>query len=163
MADKQIRRAVRRIAMQMVENTRSDIPLTLIGINTRGFQLAKMLQEALFASGYNQAGLINLDTHQNRLKNAADEATITASSYIILVDDVLFSGSTMIQALRYVLDQAKPEVVKIAVLVDRGHRKFPIQPDYVGIVSPTKLNEHVSVNFSSTDKPDRVLLEFSRS
>lgn len=161
MAASQIKRAVRRMAMQMVEDIRLEAPLTLVGVNNRGHQLASMLHDALLATGHTRTQLMNLDVHNNRLNGSSSEAILTQSSHIFLVDDVLFSGSTMMQALRFVLDHANPDFLKIAVLVDRGHRNFPIQPDYVGVVSPTKLNEHVIVSFTSDNEPDSVRLEFS--
>jgi pyrimidine operon attenuation protein/uracil phosphoribosyltransferase len=151
------------MAMQMVEDLHEDADLLLIGINKRGYFVAQMLEQALKASGLPHTSVINLDVHNSKLQSNADAELLAKAHHIILVDDVLFSGSTMIQAFRFVLDVSQPNSMKIAVLVDRGHRTFPIQPDYVGIVSPTKLREHVSVQFRTNGDPDSVRLLLSGS
>ena len=161
MPSDQIQRAIRRMAMQMVEDLHEDINLLLIGINKRGYFTAQLLEQALKVSGLSQASTINLDVHTKTLQGDNNNEQLTKARHIVLVDDVLFSGSTMIQAFRFVLDVVQPDSMKIAVLVDRGHRKFPIQPDYVGIVSPTKLREHVSVQFTASGAPDSVRLLLS--
>ncbi|HEY7955746.1 MAG TPA: phosphoribosyltransferase family protein, partial [Polyangia bacterium] len=77
---------------------------------------------------------------------------------IVLVDDVLFTGRTIRAALDALMDYGRPRKVELAVLVDRGHRELPIQPDYVGITVQTRLSESVKVTLSELGAPDRVAL-----
>ncbi|MCC5927414.1 MAG: phosphoribosyltransferase [Bacteroidetes bacterium] len=154
----QIHRAIRRIAIQIVEDLQKENEVLLVGINKRGFFIAEQLQKALHTSGLPHTLALNLDVHHDKLTGEKEFTTLAETRHIILVDDVLFSGSTMLKAFRFVLDVVQPKTMKIAVLVDRGHRKYPIQPDYVGITSPTKLREHVSVSFDGNGIPDSVRL-----
>ena len=154
-----IRRTVRRMAMQIAEDFNSGEQVLLVGINTRGNHFARLLREALLHTGIAETGLINLNVHDMELAGAVGAGELSTASHFLLIDDVLFSGSTMMQALRFVLDHATPKVIKMAVLVDRGHRMFPIQPDYAGIVSPTKFNEHVRVSFQEDGTPAAVMLQ----
>lgn len=158
-----IHRTIRRMAMQIAEDLRKETSVLLVGINTRGFSTAHLLHQALLQTGITDAGLLQLDIHNRRFSRPEDASRVASSTNIILVDDVLFSGTTMLHALRFILDHVEPVQLKVAVLVDRGHRKFPLQPDYVGLVSPTKLREHVTVQFNQEGNPDEVRLLLSGS
>ena len=113
-----IRRTVRRMAMQIAEDFNSGEQVLLVGINTRGNHFARLLREALLHTGIAETGLINLNVHDMELAGAVGAGELSTASHILLIDDVLFSGSTMMQALRFVLDHATPKVIKMAVLVD---------------------------------------------
>lgn len=147
------------MAMQIAEDFNCGEHVLLVGVNTRGNYFAKLIGEALDQTGVAEIRLINLDVHSMKLTEPERAQELKTASHVILIDDVLFSGSTMMQALRFVLDYATPKVIKMAVLVDRGHRMFPIQPDYAGIVSPTKFNEHVRVSFQEDGTPAAVVLQ----
>ncbi|HLR26457.1 MAG TPA: phosphoribosyltransferase family protein [Fodinibius sp.] len=142
-----IRRTVQRIAHEVSELNAADHPVVLFGINQRGFTLATMLKELL-------SGLLDTSVTADQL--AADEGLFNGDNYasvadganspfIIVVDDVIFSGQTMFKALRTVISALDPAEVYTAVLVDRGHRKIPVRAEFCGMRLPTKLDEHVSV------------------
>lgn len=149
-----IKRSLNRIAHQIREDNPQDKELVLFGINERGYVVAKMLQEVL-------AMLTDSEVSCNQLllenKQDINWGSSPEEAYVLLVDDVIFSGKTMFRALKHLSDQELPGEVHAVVLVDRGHRKFPISAKYVGMDLPTKLDEHVSVEIQE-NHPSQVLL-----
>jgi pyrimidine operon attenuation protein/uracil phosphoribosyltransferase len=144
-------RSVRRMAMQILEDHKTNQKIAIIGLNIRGFQLATFL-----ANEITKTGKVEVDCYQYLVgkSNTAQLLDKTKSlDYAILVDDVLFSGSTMMSAIIDLLNVFDPKVLRIATLVDRGHRRFPIQPDFIGLHSPTKFREHVEVHFTTDGIP----------
>src|SRR5699024_3776862 len=147
MTAERIRRTVQRIAHEVSELNAADHPVILFGINQRGFALATMLKELL-------SGLLDTSVTADQLavdggasigdsyKSVADGVN---SPFIIVVDDVIFSGQTMFKALQTVISALEPIEVYTAVLIDRGHRKIPVRAEFCGMRLPTKLDEHVSV------------------
>lgn len=160
MQSDRIERSLRRISMQILEDYRQDGKLVLAGLNTRGYFLAEYFRDILEKHLGINLDLIRIDANSPEVQlSNEDAAKIDQSTYLLIIDDVLFSGTTMIRALQSVLNQTNPSRIRIAVLVDRGHRKYPVQPDFFGIESPTKLREHVEVRFSeSTNLPQSVNL-----
>lgn len=151
MKQEHIFRSVRRMAIQILEDHRTNQKIAVIGLNTRGFQLGTFLAKEI-----TKTGKLEVDCFQYVVgkSNASDLQTdIVSIDYAILVDDVLFSGSTMMTAIRDLLNVFDPKALRIATLVDRGHRRFPIQPDFTGMHSPTKFREHVEVHFTSDGIP----------
>lgn len=143
-------RAILRMAYQILEDHKGTNPIQVFGINTRGFSLAGKLVEAL-------APISPQPVTLHQIMN--EPVLVNPTAYVVLVDDVLFSGSTMFNALKLLTTNQRPAVIRIAVLVDRGHRTLPIHPDFTGLVSPTKFNEHVEVDFGSDGSPEAVVLE----
>jgi pyrimidine operon attenuation protein / uracil phosphoribosyltransferase len=153
-----IQRALDRMACEILEDVPSAENLTVLGIDIRGYNLAVCLCDALKKHSGGTVKCIRLAVRGGSdHKDETDQLTGTHEN-LILVDDVLFSGTVMLKAMRRIMDLAVPADLHIAVLVDRGHRRFPITARYTGINSPTKLDEHVAVKFSPGDLPESVIL-----
>jgi pyrimidine operon attenuation protein/uracil phosphoribosyltransferase len=166
-----IRRAVLRMAHQILERHAGAAGLLLMGIHSRGVPLARRLARdaaeieqvevptgtldvALYRDDYAQIGPRPLA----RTHLPVDAQGMT----VILVDDVLFTGRTARAAMEAVIDQGRPAAIELAVLVDRGHRELPIRADYVGKNLPTALHESVRVRLAEHDGVDAVAIEPAR-
>lgn len=147
MDSRRIQRSAKRIGYEVVEQNISDHPILLFGVNHRGYAVAQLLEEVLTDIFEGEIRAIQLplkkDIPQEDFNNLSAQ-TVT-DSLPIVVDDVIFTGRTMFQALKKITDEWKPEEVHTAVLIDRGHRKFPLQAEFYGMELPTKHNEHVSI------------------
>ena len=161
-----IRRAVRRIAHEIVERNHGAGAIALVGLRTRGVPLAERLASAIeeFEGerppvGALDIGLYRDDISSGELRPRIGRTDIPAGidgRHVILVDDVLFTGRSIRAALDALTDFGRPAEIQLAVLVDRGHRQLPIRADYVGKNIPTSLQEEVDVLFQETDNEDEV-------
>lgn len=142
-----IHRSAKRMGYEIIEQNNSNYPILLFGIDHRGYAVAQLLEQVLTKIFEGTVRSIQYplenETNQDALNNLGAEEV--ENSFPIVVDDVIFSGETMFRALKNISDKLKPEEIHTAVLVDRGHRRFPIQAEFYGMKLPTKLNEHVSV------------------
>ena len=167
LAKDDIRRALNRIAHEIVERHRGVEGLVLAGICTRGRPLAHGIARKIHEFEGAAVPVAALDvrpyrddvpaTMRARGKEASFPVDINGSK-LVLVDDVLFTGRTARAALDAVTDLGRPLSVQLAVLVDRGHRELPIRADYVGKNIPTSLGERVRVRLTETDGRDEVVL-----
>lgn len=160
-----IARALTRIAHEIVERNKGAADLLLLGIPTRGVQLAHRLAERLaqIEPSFNgEYGTLDVTMYRDDLRRQPTRAvgqTVLPGSLdgtiddkvVVLVDDVLFSGRTIRAALDALNDLGRPRVVQLAALVDRGHRELPIRADYVGKNLPTSRSERVRVRLSDVD------------
>jgi pyrimidine operon attenuation protein / uracil phosphoribosyltransferase len=163
-----IGRAIRRIAHEIVEKARGSDDLILLGIPTRGVALANRIASAIGEIEGTQVpvGSLDITLYRDDLRlrpaRALETTSIPAggidSKVVVLVDDVLFSGRTVRAALDALNDIGRPATVRLAVLVDRGHRELPIRPDYVGKNLPTSHSEQVRVELDEVDGTDRVAI-----
>lgn len=165
-----IRRAVRRIAHEIIERNRDLHSIVLVGLHTRGVPLAERLAAAIeefegqrIAVGTLDIGLYRddlaqIDVSRSRIQPTDMPMDIEGKS-VVLVDDVLFTGRSIRAALDALTDFGRPAAIQLAVLVDRGHRELPIRADYVGKNIPTSLNEDVQVLLQETDAEDEVRIE----
>jgi pyrimidine operon attenuation protein/uracil phosphoribosyltransferase len=163
-----IRRALTRIAHEILERTNGGADVVLLGIPTRGVPLARRLSRRLqeVEGRAVPSGALDVTMYRDDLRlrpaMALRHTEIPApgidGKLVILVDDVLFSGRTVRAALDALSDIGRPRAVQLAVLVDRGHRELPIRPDYVGKNLPTSKRELVRVLLTETDGDDAVLL-----
>lgn len=145
-----MKRAITRMAYQILEDHKGAAPIQVFGIHVRGYSLASTLVEQLAP----------ISSQPVSLHHIGDQPVAPdPDSYVVLVDDVLFSGHTMFKALKLLTSSVMPKTLRVAVLVDRGHRLLPIHPDFTGLVSPTKFNEHVEVVFDAAGAPDSVVLQ----
>ncbi len=157
MDSERINRSLKRIAHQIREQNREDKPILIFGIDDRGYIIGQKLGEIL-------SPLCNTDIEVQQILIKKDpvgvvaKESVTGDEFMIVVDDVIFSGKTMFKALTILYDQTPVPEIHTAVLVDRGHRKFPIKAEFSGIELPTKLNEHVSVMIKD-EKVEKVLLK----
>ena len=140
-------------------------PIALVGIRSRGDEVAERVLTLLSAEDRELAfGVLDISLyrddfehlHENPLLQESDISFQVDGAHIILVDDVLFTGRTIRAALDALSDYGRPAKVELAVLLDRGHREMPIQPDYVGILLDTCRLDHVLVSLEGTDGVDQV-------
>lgn len=163
----EIRRALARIAHQIVEANHGVENLVLIGLRTRGVPLAQRLQALIAEYEGHTIPLGELDItlyrddlhrqHSRSLQPTAIPVDITERT-VVLVDDVLFTGRTVRAALAALMDMGRPRAIQLVCLVDRGHRELPIRPDYVGKNLPTAPYEVVRVRLAEVDGRDEVVL-----
>jgi pyrimidine operon attenuation protein/uracil phosphoribosyltransferase len=164
-----IRRALTRIAHEILERTKGGRDLVLLGIPTRGVTLAQRLArriEEVEGHAVPQGSLdvtMYRDDLRMRPARALGRTELPPEGVddrvVVLVDDVLYSGRTVRAALDALNDLGRPRAVQLATLVDRGHRELPIRADYVGKNLPTSAKETVRVLVEEVDGRDAVLLE----
>ncbi len=164
----EIRRALSRIAHEILERTHGGEGIVLLGIPTRGVPLARRLAERIgdFEGAPAPFGSLDVTMHRDDLRLRPARALRRTEvppagvdgKIVVLVDDVLFSGRTIRAALDALNDLGRPRAVQLAVLVDRGHRELPVRADYVGKNLPTAHREVVRVRLEETDGEDSVLL-----
>lgn len=146
----QVRRTIDRMAHEIIERNKSADSLTIIGIKTTGAILARHLAERISEVGQIPIAAVDLDVTPFRddqpFQPSTSQLPDLTGRDVILVDDVLFTGRTVRAALDAVIRSGRPASIQLLVLIDRGHREYPIQPDYVGRVMPTKHKEHVEVS-----------------
>lgn len=155
---------VRNLADAIRDRTGDD-PVALVGIRSRGDEVAERVLNLLSEEDRELSfGMLDISLyrddfehlHQNPALQGSDINFPVEGSHIILVDDVLFTGRTIRAALDALSDYGRPARVELAVLIDRGHREMPIQPDYVGIALDTSRMDHVLVSLEGTDGEDKV-------
>lgn len=163
----ELRRTLTRLASQIVERSGDLSKLVLLGIYTRGVPLAELLArqiETLERVSIPVGSLDitfyrdDLDQIDLRTPERTDIPFDLAGKTVVLVDDVIFKGRTIRAALNAINDYGRPELIRLAVLVDRGHREVPIHPDFTGKTLPTAKEEKVKVYLQSTDGRDGVEL-----
>ncbi len=162
-----ISRAVTRMAHELIEGDRGAGRLVLLGIPTRGAVLANRLAAAIeiIGAGLVPVGVVDPTLYRDDLARQPTRSTTPTrvpvdldGTTAVLVDDVLFSGRTVRAALDAVTALGRPSVIRLAVLVDRGHRELPIRPDVVGRNLPSAKHERIAVRFTETDGIDEVTI-----
>ncbi|MES2997018.1 MAG: bifunctional pyr operon transcriptional regulator/uracil phosphoribosyltransferase PyrR [Verrucomicrobiota bacterium] len=138
----------------------------LVGIRSRGDEVAERVRANL-AGETIDFGVLDISLYRDDFEHLRENPTLQGTdlpftvdgAHIILIDDVLFTGRTVRAALDAISHYGRPAKVELAVLVDRGHRELPIQPDYIGIRLDTHRGDHVSVSLQKTDGEDKVRIE----
>jgi pyrimidine operon attenuation protein / uracil phosphoribosyltransferase len=163
-----MRRALTRIAHEIVENGGDPAQLALVGIHRRGAVLASRLQELLVRLHDVEVPLGDLDIsfYRDDVAMRAGAPVVHATHLdfdvdgrtVVVVDDVLFTGRTVRAAIEALFDYGRPARVQLAVLADRGHRELPLRPDYVGKNLPTARSERVYVAVEELDGEDSVTI-----
>ena len=168
MSPDDVRRALTRIAHEVLERNHGVDGLVLVGMHTRGVPLAQRLAERI---GQNEGqeipvGALDIGRYRDdvpvrdRISNHATEMPVgIGDRKVVLVDDVLFTGRSIRAAMDALMDLGRPCLIQLAVLVDRGHRELPIRADYVGKNIPTSLGERVEVRLKEVDGADGVVLQ----
>jgi len=161
-------RALTRIAHEIVEQA-GGADLALVGIKTRGETLAaRIAQKIATIEGKRPAvGALDITLYRDDLGTRTEQPQVRSTEIsfpvkgriVILVDDVLFTGRTIRAAMDALMDLGRPRIIRLAVLVDRGHRELPIRPDYIGKNLPTSRRESVAVMLREHDGVDRVVIQ----
>ncbi|MGB7312144.1 MAG: bifunctional pyr operon transcriptional regulator/uracil phosphoribosyltransferase PyrR, partial [Nodosilinea sp.] len=163
----EMRRTLNRLASEVVERGGDLNRLVLLGIHTRGVPLAHLLaQQIQRLEGVDlPVGAIDITLYRDDLDKISTRTPARTEiifditdRVVVLVDDVIFSGRTIRAALNAVIDYGRPSAIRLAVLIDRGHRDLPIHPDFVGKLLPTAKDEAVKVFLQDVDGRDGVEL-----
>ncbi len=162
-----MRRAIARIAHEIVEHNHGVQNLVLVGLRTRGVPLARRLQGLIqqFEGKSVPLGELDITLYRDDVHKRMPRAMLPTAipvdisdKTVVLVDDVLYTGRTARAALDALIDLGRPRSIQLVCLVDRGHRELPIRPDYVGKNLPTGKDEVVKVRLSEVDGQDEVVL-----
>ncbi|BAY14881.1 uracil phosphoribosyltransferase [Anabaenopsis circularis NIES-21] len=167
LSSEDLRRTLTRLASQIVERTRDLSQLVLMGIYTRGVPIAESLarQIEILEGVTVPVGALDITFYRDDLDKIGLRTPVKTDipfdltgKTVVLVDDVIFKGRTIRAALNAVTEYGRPEIIRLAVLVDRGHRELPIQADFVGKQLPTAKEEVVKVYLQDLDGRDAVEL-----
>lgn len=161
MDEKGIERALARVAHEILERNKGTEDLVILGIPTRGYQLALRLQKTISEiEGVKlPTGAVDATLYRDDLAIKEDQPPLKRmeipldidEKMVVMVDDVLFTGRTIRAAIDALMDFGRPRAIQLAVLIDRGHRELPIKADYVGKNIPTSLKEGVRVRLAEVD------------
>lgn len=161
-----MQRALTRMAHEMMEQLSPLDNVVMVGIRRRGVPLAQRLADIIEVYEHVKipVGEVDITMYRDDLANrqlkvkAQNIPFDVADRIVVLVDDVLHTGRTVRAAMDAILDQGRPEKIRLAVLIDRGHRELPIRPDYVGKNVPTSQSERIGVQMAEIDGGDGVAL-----
>src|SRR5450759_2653736 len=169
MTAEEVRRATVRISHEIVEKQSGTTGLTLVGIQRRGVPLARRIADAIEEREQVRppVGALDITFYRDDLSLVAQQPVVKGTDLpfdingvtVVLVDDVLFTGRTIRAAMDALVDFGRPRAIRLAVLIDRGHRELPIRPDHVGKNVPTSREEVVKVRLIETDGEDGVDIE----
>ena len=163
----ELRKTLSRLTSEIIEKVKNLDNLLLVGIPTRGVDLAEVLEKELFSkTGVKiRKGIIDPTFYRDdqnrvgtRLIKATDIPTPIEKKEILLIDDVIYTGRTIRAALDALYSWGRPKRVMLLVMVDRGHRELPIQPDFCGIKVSTFKNESISLRLNNLDNEEGVYL-----
>lgn len=171
MTDQDIKRALDRIALQILERNIQTREIVIVGIHTGGVFLADRLhsiiekrEEVSLPSGSLDITLYRDDwsrVSQNPIVKKTDISFEVEGKILILVDDVIYTGRTIRAALDAIMDFGRPSSIQLAVLIDRGGRELPVQPDYTGMEIQVEPDQHIQVLLHEAADVDEVVLEQS--
>jgi pyrimidine operon attenuation protein/uracil phosphoribosyltransferase len=168
LTEEELRKTLSRLTSEIIEKVKNLDNLLLVGIPTRGIDLAKVLEKELFdRTGLKiKKGIIDPTFYRDdqnrvgtRLMKATEIPTPIEKQEILLIDDVIYTGRTIRAAMDALYSWGRPQRVMLLVMVDRGHRELPIQPDFCGKKVPTSKNESISVRLNEVDNEEGVFLD----
>lgn len=168
-----IERVLTRVAFEIIEANKGTDDLVLLGIPSRGYPLAQRLAARIAATAPGDldpatlVGQLDITMYRDDLRHSTTRTPAPTrlpaggidGKVVVLVDDVLYSGRTIRAALDALADWGRPRIVRLAVLVDRGHRELPIRADHVGKNLPTAKSEKVRVHVAEIDGKNEVVIE----
>lgn len=164
--DKSMKRALVRIAHEIIEKNKDVEDLVIVGVKRRGYPLAKRIAENIqnIEGQLVPVGSVDITLYRDDLSKKYDQPKIkdenidvdVENKKVIIVDDVIYTGRTVRAAIDAIFHNGRPRMIQLAVVVDRGHRELPIRADYVGKNIPTSKNELVSVEVEEFDGVDSV-------
>lgn len=168
MTKEDMERALKRMAHEVLEKTRGLDGVLLVGIQRRGVHLARRLCNLLkeIEGVKVPCGELDITLYRDDLTLLSDQPIVHSTSIpvdingktVVLIDDVLYTGRTVRAALDALMDMGRPAAIRLAVLIDRGHRELPIQADFVGREVPTSKNEVIEVRVEELDGVDEVVI-----
>jgi len=168
MDEVEIKRAISRIAHEIIEKNKGIDSILLIGIQRRGVPLAKRIAQEIAKAENKEipVGILDITFYRDDLSMLSEHPIVNATDIgfnindkiIILVDDVLYTGRTVRAAIDAIMDLGRPKMIQLATLIDRGHRELPIRADYVGKNVPTSKDELVNVMLSEIDGINKVVI-----
>jgi pyrimidine operon attenuation protein / uracil phosphoribosyltransferase len=168
MSASEIERTLVRLAHEIVEKSNGTKDLALVGIKRRGVPLAQRLAKLIAGIEKREVdtGVLDIQFYRDDLSTAGPRPVVTpgeigfdvAGRDVVICDDVLYTGRTVRAALDALFDHGRPRRVRLAVLIDRGHRELPIEAQYVGKHVPTSQREIIEVKFHEVDDSEQVLL-----
>ncbi|NLC68743.1 MAG: bifunctional pyr operon transcriptional regulator/uracil phosphoribosyltransferase PyrR [Clostridiaceae bacterium] len=168
MDEPDIRRAISRIAHEIIEKNKGTDNVRLIGIQRRGVPLARRIARKIeeVEGTPVPVGILDITFYRDDLSLLAEHPVVNATEIgfsitdkiIVLVDDVLYTGRTVRAAIEAIMDLGRPRMIQLATLIDRGHRELPIRADYVGKNVPTSRNELVNVMLEEIDGINKVTI-----
>lgn len=163
-----IRRALVRIAHEIIEKNKGVEDVLIVGIRTRGVPLAQRIAAEINAIENCEmtVGMLDITLYRDDLSTLGYNPVVhgtdinfdLSGKHVVLVDDVLYTGRTIRAALDAVIDMGRPKTIQLAVLVDRGHKELPIRADYVGKNVPTSQKETIEVVLNEIDGTDEVYI-----
>ena len=166
--EKQINRALARIAHEILEHNAGAETIAIVGILTRGAPLARRIADIIkeLEDVDVPVGLMDISLYRDDVHSKLDQPIVqrtdilfeVSDKNIVLIDDVLFTGRTIRAALNHITDFGRPQTIQLAVLIDRGHRELPIKADYVGVNIPTAKADQVVVQVEEKDGHNRVFV-----
>lgn len=164
--DKSMKRALVRIAHEIIEKNKDVEDLVIVGVKRRGYPLAKRIAKNIqnIEGQLVPVGSVDITLYRDDLSKKYDQPKIkdenidvdVENKKVIIVDDVIYTGRTVRAAIDAIFHNGRPRMIQLAVVVDRGHRELPIRADYVGKNIPTSKNELVSVEVEEFDGVDSV-------
>ncbi len=169
MDEDKIKRSIIRMAHEIIEVNKGIEDLVIIGIRRRGVPLGERIRNVIAESEGTAVpfGIVDITLYRDDLTLFAEHPIVHKTEIpfsiqgkkVVLVDDVLFTGRTVRAALDALLDLGRPQLIQLAVLIDRGHRELPIHADFIGKKVPTSKEENILVNLAEIDGEDRVIIE----
>jgi pyrimidine operon attenuation protein/uracil phosphoribosyltransferase len=168
MNSREMNRAIKRMAHEIIEAHKGTKNLVLLGVQRRGVPLARMLAEAIKQVEGSEVpqGALDITFYRDDLSKLGPAPQVSSTEMpfdvtektVILVDDVLYTGRTVRAALDVIMDWGRPQAIRLAVLIDRGHRELPIRPDFVGKNVPTSQKEIIKVKVADFDEVEEVVV-----
>ena len=168
LTDVELKKTLSRLTFEIIENVENIDDLLLIGIPTRGVNLAEVLRKEIFSrTGINVSkGIIDPTLYRDdqnkigtRLIKASEIPIPIEKKEILLIDDVIFTGRTIRASINAIYSWGRPRKIMLLVMIDRGNRELPIQPDFCGRKVPTSQNEIINLRLKEIDGEEGVFLE----
>ncbi len=163
-----LKRTIRRLSYEIVEKNSDIGDVCLIGIKTKGINLAELIKENIksiegitLQTGYIDISMYRDDIESNISKEVNKETVpfVVKDKVVILIDDVLYTGRTIRASMDAMIDLGRPKRIELLVLIDRGHRELPIRANYIGKNIPTSSDETIKVTLTDLSKDDKVVIK----